>query len=184
MIDWTKQTLKEVLKFERKHYVTSNKELILRSFMCAERVQIWKFQKALRKAEYYKHRKGLFAKFKHVCNLRKKNIYGNKLGLSIHCDCFDVGLYICHFGNIIVNGNARIGKNCILHGNNCIGNSHNSNLNVPAIGDNVELGWGAACYGKIRISSSVILGAHCVVVKDILETNSVWIGNPQRKISG
>lgn len=183
MIDWSQHSLKEVLRYEKAFYVSSNKELVCRSLMFAERVQIWKFQKALRKAEYYggDSARGFVAKIKYVLNLRKKNKLGNKLGLSIHCGCFDIGLHICHF-NVVVNGDAFIGKNCTLHGNNCIGNNHNSNDEVPIIGDNVEFGWGASCFGKIEIVSNVMLGAHTLVVKDICEQNTVWVGNPQHKI--
>ncbi len=36
---------------------------------------------------------------------------------------FEPGLVIYHSGNIVVNGFARVGEDCQLHGDNCIGNN-------------------------------------------------------------
>lgn len=52
-----------------------------------------------------------------------KNILGTKLGIYIPAGVFDEGLHIWHYGNIIVNAESKVGKNCMLHGDNCIGNN-------------------------------------------------------------
>ena len=50
------------------------------------------------------------------------------------------------------------------------------------IGNNVFLGWNTIIIGPVTIGDNVIVGAHSVVTKD-LESNSVYAGNPARKIS-
>lgn len=52
-----------------------------------------------------------------------KNRLGAKLGIYIPAGVFDEGLHIWHYGNIIVNAESKVGKNCMLHGDNCIGNN-------------------------------------------------------------
>lgn len=178
MINWKEHSLKEILKYESSLYFKSKGELILRNIMHAERAEIWKFQKNLRKAEYYKFKK---KKIRYAIFLRKKNKIGNRIGISIHCNSFDMGLHIYHIGSIIVNGFAKIGKNCKLHGNNCIGNK-GSNSFVPLIGDNVEFGYGASVYGNIKIASNSFLAAGCVAVRSINNEGEIWGGVPAKNI--
>ena len=71
---------------------------------------------------------------------RKENILGAKLGVSMWRNCVEEGLRIWHYGSIIVNANAWIGKDCQLYGNNCIGNKGTTDKGVPIIGDNVDIG--------------------------------------------
>lgn len=44
------------------------------------------------------------------------------IGVEIPENVFGEGLIIHHNGSIGVNGSSRVGKNCQLHGDNCIGN--------------------------------------------------------------
>lgn len=139
---------------------------------------IWKYQILLRKEEYYAikgHR--IFSTFYRI----RKNILGQRLGFTIHKNVFGPGLRIWHYGNIVVNANARVGKNCILHGSNCIGNNGLFNGN-PTIGDNVEFGVGACAIGDINIGNNVIIGAGAVVNKSFPEGNCVLAGVPAKII--
>ena len=70
---------------------------------------IWTFIKALRYQEYHANTKHYL---RYVLWERRKNIIGSKLGITIFHNTVDVGLRIWHYGNIVINGNARIGKNC------------------------------------------------------------------------
>ena len=79
---------------------------------------------------------------------------------------------------MIVNPNARIGKNCQIHGNCCIGNAQLYSEESPVIGDNVDIGQGAQILGGIRIADGVRIGAGAVVVKDILEPGVTVVGVP------
>lgn len=49
------------------------------------------------------------------------------------------------------------------------------------IGDNVFIGWNALIMGPVKIGSNVIIGANSVVTKNI-ESNSVYAGNPAKKL--
>ena len=112
---------------------------------------------------------------------RKKNKLGEKLGFTIHKFVFGEGLRIWHYGNIVVNAHARIGKNCTLHGDNCIGNNGTSSK-APIIGDNVDIGVGAKIIGNITIANNVIIGAGAIVNKSITEENVVVAGIPAKII--
>lgn len=148
-------------------------------------IMLWKYQKLLRKSEYYynryKNRKGIkllnmgiFLLYK-----RRKNILGNKLGVDIRENSIDSGLMLFH-PNIIVNGHSRIGKNCKFHGNNCIGNNGKDGK-TPVLGDNIDIGFGAIIIGDVEIADDVKIGAGAVVVKSIKEKGSVYMGVPATK---
>lgn len=69
--------------------------------------------------------------------------------------------------NIIINPNAKIGKNaCIFH-NVTIGDNGKGEFEAPTIGDNVIIGAGAIIVGKITIGNNVKIGAGALVVDDI-----------------
>lgn len=86
-----------------------------------------------------------------------------------------------HTGNIVVNGCSKIGKNCKLHGSNCIGNSHCED-DCPVIGDNVRFGVGAKAFGKIYIANNVTVAASAIVTKSCYEEGVVLAGIPAKII--
>lgn len=88
------------------------------------------------------------------------------------------GLRIWHFGGVFVNRMARIGRNCTLRENVCIGNRY-TDIDVPTIGDDVEIGVGAVIIGDISIGDRVSVGANAVVLKDV-PCDSTAVGNPAR----
>lgn len=139
---------------------------------------IWKYQVLLRKEEYYTIKGN---KLLSIWYQRRKNILGEKLGFTIGRGAFGPGLKIWHYGNIVVNSGARIGKNCILHGDNCIGNNGINNIN-PVIGDNVDIGVGAKIIGDVVIGNNVIIAAGAVVVRSINEDNVVVAGVPAKVV--
>lgn len=113
----------------------------------------------------------------------RKNRLGSRLGFIISAGCFDEGLILWHYGSVIVNPNARIGKNCQIHGNCCIGNLRIDSQESPVIGDNVDIGQGAQILGAIRIADGVHIGAGAVVLKDILTPNATVVGVPGREVT-
>ena len=143
---------------------------------------ICKYVRFLRKQEYFiNNQKG--NKFKAVMALyyeRRKHNLGNKLGFYIGPNCFEEGLTLAHHGSIIVNPNAKIGKNCILHGDNCIGK--NKTEMCPKIGNNVDIGFGAVVIGDITIADNVKIGANAVVVKSCLTEGATLIGVPAKVV--
>ena len=183
----TKTELRRVLDQEKSLYIPTD---------CGDRwyaylinkpcVKIWHWQKLLRKSEYWfnnRHRSPLhYLRFLWI--YRRKNNAGRRLGIEISENTFDVGLKIHHEGNIVVNGNATVGRNCILHGTNCIGNRGvgEGTFDTPVIGDNVDFGVGACAIGGITIASDTIVGAGAVVVKSSLEPGVTLVGVPARPV--
>lgn len=74
-----------------------------------------------------------------------------------------------------------MGKNCIFHGDNCIGNN-GKNSECPRLGNNVRLGVGAKVIGGIRIADNVTIAAGAVVVDSCLIENAVLAGVPAKCI--
>ena len=143
---------------------------------------ITKYLRFLRKEEYYFNtRQDFFGKLLHLYWFRKKNQLGNKLGFKIPKNCFGPGLTIYHHGNIIVNEAARIGENCRLHGNNCIGNKGAADL-APTIGDNLDLGFGACVIGDVTLGDCITVGANAVMVKSAPENEITLVGVPAKKL--
>ena len=156
------------------------KERILEWIIRPEKYYIRKYLRFLRKEELYtfnKPRKLLAYWFK-AC----KNRLGSRLGFFISAGCFAEGLQIEHYGSIIVNPKSRIGRNCKIHGNCCIGSDGGYPDDSPVIGDNVDIGQYAQILGGIRIADGVRIGAGSVVVKDVLTSNVTVVGVPGRVI--
>lgn len=107
-----------------------------------------------------------------------------KLGISIPLETkIGSGLYIGHFGGIVVNGMSVIGKNCNISQGVTLGKANRGkNKGCPTLGDNVYIGPGAKIVGAVIIGNNVAIGANCVVTKDIPD-NSVVVGIPAKIIS-
>ena len=144
---------------------------------------ITKYLVYLRKQEYYINTAGTnrVKKLLALYYERKKHNLGNKLGFYIGPNSFKEGLSIYHHGTVIVNPNARIGINCKLHGNNCIGNDGKSE-DCPKIGDNVEVGFGAVIIGGIQIADGIKIGANAIVNKSFTEPGITIAGVPARRV--
>jgi serine O-acetyltransferase len=175
----TRKQLKKVIAEEKEFYLPKKMkwEWILTS---DNSVMIFKYLKALRRAEFhYNNRKNIFHKIMYFFARREKNIRGRKLGIEMWENSVDAGLKIWHAGNIVINGKSRIGENCILHGNNCIGNTGKSSA-CPRIGNNVRLGFGSIVIGDIEIADNVVIAAGAVVVDSCLQENAVLAGVPAK----
>ena len=98
---------------------------------------IYRFQKLMRLTEYYMNcRKDPIGR---VMSIILKFLYlrkSLKLGFSIGLNVFGPGLSIAHYGQLTVNQNARVGKNCRIHEGVTIG-ATNGNPEAAIIGDNV-----------------------------------------------
>ena len=93
------------------------------------------------------------------------------------------GLYIGHFGGIIINRDAVIGRNCNLSPGVTIGQvNRGPKAGCPVIGDNVFIGHGVKILGRVAVGNGVAIGANCVVIDDVPE-NGVVVGVPGRVIS-
>ena len=105
---------------------------------------------------------------------------GRKLGFSIGFNCFGEGLAIWHWGTIVVNDAARIGKFAQLSVGVNIGKNHKNE--VPQIGDYFWAGPGAKLFGGIILGDNVKVGANAVVNKSFPEGNCTLVGVPAHKV--
>lgn len=92
------------------------------------------------------------------------------------------GLFIGHFGTIVVSVNAEIGENCNLAHNVTIGAARGKRLGAPKIGDLVWIGTGAVIVGNIEIGNNVLISPNSFVNFDV-PSNSIVLGNPGKIIS-
>lgn len=169
--------LKEYINADRMdYYPLLSKGFLMDYLLQTEQFWVRRFVKNLRKEEYYTfHKPNKLLKYYYQ---RKRNILGRKLGFFIAAGCFNSGLRIYHYGSIIINPKSRIGKNCTIHGNCCIGSKGGFPDDSPVIGDNVDIGQGAQILGGITIADGVKIGAGSIVTKSVLEPNVTVVGIP------
>lgn len=92
------------------------------------------------------------------------------------------GFYIGHFGTIVINIDAIIGKYCNIAHSTTIGRASRGRLKgSPTIGDYVWIGTGSAIIGNIKIGSNVLIAPNSFVNFDVPD-NSMVIGNPGKII--
>lgn len=152
----------------------------------SDQVYIWHYIKCLRFCEY-------------LINTRKKTVVGGakfllyivylhrlrhlarKTGFQIPPNTIGRGLTIWHWGPIIVNGNVRIGDNCVLRPDIVIGHKY-ENGSAPQIGNNVEINSGSRIIGNdIEIGDDVIIAPGAIVTKSI-PAHSMVAGVPAKII--
>ncbi len=78
------------------------------------------------------------------------------------------GLYIGHFGNIVLSSDAVIGQTCNLSQGVTIGVSgRGARRGVPKIGNRVYIAANAVVVGKISIGDDVVIAANSLVIADV-----------------
>lgn len=153
---------------------------LLRSFLV---IPGFKYSLFMRSAKYLKSCGPLFLPFYLLCRLLL-NHYQFKYGISIPYNTeVGPGLYIGHFGGIIVNPEARIGRNCNISQGVTVGATYGGRYpGSPTIMHNVYLGPGSMIIGGIALASHVAVGANCVVTKPVPE-RGVVVGIPGDLVS-
>jgi serine acetyltransferase len=92
------------------------------------------------------------------------------------------GLKILHPAlGVVVSKHARIGRNCVLVGGNCLGGRKRMQAGDLMIGDGVLVGANAVVLGPARIGDGVRIGAGAVVVGDAPD-RAVLVGVPARVV--
>jgi serine O-acetyltransferase len=91
-------------------------------------------------------------------------------------------LQLPHYGTIIINANAKLGKNCRIHACVNIGASWRS-LKGPQIGDYVYFAPGAKVYGDIQIASRIAIASNSAVGKSFLTSDKLIGGIPAKEIT-
>jgi serine O-acetyltransferase len=135
---------------------------------------IYKYLYCLRKVAYLSNT--------NKCKLRIRlwqlllNHYSVMTGITIGPNCFGKGLYLPHYGYVVVNPSARFGENCVVQ---CGVNVSES----VSGGDKLYLGAGCKLMIGVSIKTGTIVGANAVVTKSFDEENIVVAGIPAKKIS-
>lgn len=143
--------------------------------------EIWKFQIALRKCEYYNNCGGnriVFAFYRYI-----RHRLGVKLGFDVPLNVCGKGLRLAHRGYVAINSGATVGDYCCIHPGVVIGTSAGKSHAAPTIGDRVHIGPGAKVIGAVTIASDIAIGANAVVTHDFAEPNVALGGVPAKVIS-
>jgi serine O-acetyltransferase len=93
------------------------------------------------------------------------------------------GLYIGHYGRLIINPDAVLGDNINLSTGVVIGQqSRGERQGSPTLGSRVWIGANAVIVGRINIGDNVLIAPNSYVNFDV-PSNSIVIGNPAKIIS-
>ena len=185
----TKSELDSVVDFERNWYCQymfqSRGRQIMATLKNEPVKRILKWQILSRKTDFYNlmsHKSSnVLFKIKYFFYVRRRNRFGEKLGLEIDTRNIGKGLVVYHYNNVI-NPSAIIGENLHLHGCNVIGNAGNGDLRCPVIGNNVMMGAGAKVIGNVTISDNIKIAAGAVVVNSFTEPGITIGGIPARNL--
>ena len=173
-------------KEDLKRYLDADQEAmdIRRKFRFVDRFSnpVWHFQRLLRKREYIYNTRFWWTPFAKKWNAFWYHRLERRLGFTIHPNCFGPGLYITHYGTLVVHSSARIGKNCEINVGVNIGSRDGDSNQVPIIGDNCFIGPGVKIFGKVVIGDNVKIGANAVVNKSFPEGNCTLVGIPAKAI--
>ena len=149
-----------------------------KSFLKGLQVPGFRYSYILRKCA--KHKKysipGVFYRFLYQ---RYKFKYGFQIPITTK---IGKGLYLGHFGLIVVNGKAIIGDNCNLEHGVTIGQANRGkHKGNPVIGNNVWIGTGSVLVGNINIGDNVLIAPNSYINSDI-PANSLVVSNSSLEI--
>lgn len=138
----------------------------------------------------YLGRKGLLYKPLYmICRVALRH-YSVKYGFQIPWQTdIGPGLFIGHYGSIIVNPSVKIGVNCNIAVGVLLGLNHKTDdtgqslgFVYPEIGDRVSLGNGAKIIGGVKVGNDCVIGVNSVVTKDIPDMG-IAVGMPAKSVS-
>jgi serine O-acetyltransferase len=163
----TKSELREIIKHDLLRYQII-KPLTLGLFLkCYYVYSIpgLKFTIIFRYCQYYR-RKNRLLFYIFFLWLRRLNVrYGFDISYRTK---IGKGLYIGHYGGIVIHGDAEIGEYCNLSQGMTIGVLvRGKKVGIPKIGDRVFIGPGATILGEITIGNDVLIGTQAIVTFDV-----------------
>lgn len=105
-------------------------------------------------------------------------------GICIPAKCeIGEGLYIGHYGAIILPRHGRIGHNCSFAQSSTIGLAGTGeNRGAPTFGDRVFVGAHSVVVGKITVGDDAMICAGSIVTRSV-PARAVVMGNPARVVS-
>lgn len=113
-----------------------------------------------------------------------------RLGFSISLYVFGPGIALPHYGNVMIHGDACIGRNCRIHVGTAIAGSavimdpaEVPEFDAPIIGDNVYIGPGAKMNGPLRIGNDCVIGTNSVVTRSFPMDGVTISGFPARIVA-
>ena len=148
------------------------------------KVKAFRFTFWLRAAAHFRSRHGVPATIAYVvCRLLLEH-YSLIYGYQIHDKTqIGPGLYLGHFGSVVINPAATIGRNVNVAVGVTIGQTNRGpRAGVPTLGDRVWVGTNAIVVGRITIGDGALIGPGAYVNFDV-PPNAVVIGNPGRIVS-
>ena len=124
-----------------------------------------KFSIIFRLCQHYRYKNKIVLYFFFVWLRRLKYRYGFDISYRTK---IGKGLYIGHFGGIVIHGDTEIGENCNLSQGMTIGVlNRGKNAGIPKIGNRVFIGPSAVILGNITIGNDVLVGANALVTFDV-----------------
>ena len=120
----------------------------------------------------------LFEEFRSLVEFRTGIFIPFKQKTYFFSKCSDIGegLILQHGYSTVIFAE-RMGMNCQVWQNVTIG--RNSGNRCPRIGNNVKVCANSCVIGDIEIGDNVIIGAGCIVTKNV-PSNTTVVGNPAR----
>lgn len=143
-------------------------------FFDKKRLYGWQYTKIWRAANFYQGRNMVMYLWYGYKLLKASKQYGFQISPSAS---IGKGLYIGHFGTVIVSNEAIIGNNVNLSPNVVIGRTNRGELKgVPQIGNKCWIGTGAVLVGKIKIGDNVMISPNEFVNYDVPDNSIVICG--------
>ncbi len=184
-----KKEFSKLLDEEMKLYGITKKNIREKSFRHTKSYMLWQAVRNLRKYEFMcalrdKSKNPITAHIRAFCvklSDRKMNKSFEKVDVELTPMMIQKNIRICH-DNVVIFG--YVGENCTFHGNNVVGNKRTGAHNeVPKIGSNVDVGYGAMIIGDVEIADNCVIGAGAVVTKSFTDEGSIIVGVPARAIN-
>lgn len=188
----SKDNLHDFLKEEKKRYstITTNIKTKIIYLLCSNpnsaQYLLWRYVKTLRYVEYYLNNsiyrthgmRAIIMTIAYVWKVYQLRQLAYKTGIQIPPNVFDKGLQIYHWGSIVVNGDAKVGKNAKIYPGVVIGAHKGA---CPVIGNDCFIGAGAKITGGITIGDNVTIAPNAVVTKSF-PSNTIIGGIPAKII--
>jgi serine O-acetyltransferase len=174
-------TLRETLRADAYRYTGKSGG---RAFLSAYLEPGFRFTYYLRKVAFYSTRKKSLGIFGYVYNRILYHHYRFKYGFDISpATTIGPGLFIGHFGGVVISPYAVLGANINIAQGVTIGaTSRGKRLGAPTLEDRVWVGAHAIIVGKITIGREALIAPGAYVNFDV-PAEAVVLGNPGQVVS-
>ena len=144
----------------------------------------FRFTYYLRKVAFYSRRKRTWGIFGYIYNRIMLNHYRFRYGMEISPQTMiGPGLFLHHFGGIVISPYAILGSNInIGHGATIGAESRGRRKGAPTLEDRVWVGAHAIIVGKITIGTEALIAPGAFVNFDV-PAKAVVLGNPGKVVS-